>query len=122
MNALQQLIQDWIDSDPSHGVGLLVQRGGFKSRNTIYAIMERDDPAGLPRKETMQSLAKGLGVPLRVVEDAARRAAGYDIAELDPESREVQAWLALIGELPEDRRAELWEIGRMYLRRAKDEP
>lgn len=29
--------------------------------------------------------------------------------------------VALWGELPDDKRAELWEIGRMYLRRAKDE-
>lgn len=122
VNALQQLIQDWFDADPSHTMAVLVQRGSFPSRNTIYAIMERDEPAGLPRKDTMERLAKGLGVPVRTVREAAEKAAGYGVEELDSESQEVQAWVALIGELPEDRRTELWEIGRMYLRRAKEEP
>lgn len=122
MNPLQQLIQDWVDSDKSHSVGLLASRGGI-SRNTIYAILQREDPAGLPRRETLRALAKGMGSPLRVLEEAAAKAAGFRVdTELDPESQEIQAWLALLDDLPEERRTELWEIGRMYLRRAKEEP
>lgn len=123
MNALQQLIQGWLDSDPAHSVSLLAHRADDMSRNTIYAILGREEPAGLPRKDTLRRLAKGLGIPLGTVEEAAATAAGYRVeAETDPESREIQAWLALLEELPEQRRTELWEIGRMYLRRAKDEP
>lgn len=122
VNALQQLIQAWLDSDQSHSVGLLAHRADM-SRNTIYAILSRNDPAGLPQKETLRKLAKGMGVPLGTVREAAATAAGYDIeTQLDPESQEIQAWMALLEELPEQRRTELWEIGRMYLRRAKDEP
>lgn len=121
MNALQQLIQDWLDADPAHSVGLLAHRGNI-SRNTIYAIMGRDAPASLPRKATLRGIAKGIGQPLGVVEEAASEAAGYRVVgEVDPESQEVQAWIALLNDLPEAKRDELWEIGRLYLRRAKDE-
>jgi len=121
VNALQQLIQAWLDADPAHSVGLLAHRGKV-SRNTIYAIMGRDDPAGLPRKSTLEGIAKGIGQPLAVVREAASQAAGFRVTgDLDPESQEVQAWIALLEDLPEQGRKELWEIGRMYLRRAKDE-
>lgn len=121
MNALQRCIQDWLDADPANTVGLLAHRSGL-SRNTIYAIKDRDDPAGMPRKATLRKLAKGMGVPLGTLEDAAATAAGYRIEAMDPETQETQAWLALLEELPEARRGELWEIGRLYLRRSKEEP
>lgn len=122
MNALQRLIQEWMDADPSHTVGLLAHRAPI-SRNTIYALLNRDDPAGLPQEKTLKKLAKGMDIPLRTVREAAVQAAGFRIeGEMDPETQEVQAWIALLEELSEERRTELWEIGRMYLRRAKDEP
>lgn len=121
VNVLQQLIQSWLDADSTHSVGLLAHRGGI-SRNTVYAIMGRDTPAGLPRRSTLEGIAKGIGQPLNVVREAASQAAGFRVrSEIDPESQEVQAWIALLEDLPEQRRKELWEIGRMYLRRAKEE-
>ena len=121
VNALQQLIQDWLDADPSHTVGLLAHRSGL-SRNTIYAIMGRDDPAGLPRRQSLEGIARGISQPVAVVRAAASEAAGYRVtADMDPDSQEVQAWIALLEDLPDQRRKDLWEIGRMYLRRAKDD-
>lgn len=117
MNALHKLVQDWLDADPGHSIGVLAQRAGMH-RNTIYAAIK--DGAGMPRKATLEKLAKGLGVPLRTVRDAAAEAAGYRVEALDPDSQEIQAFIALLGELPEQRRRELWEIGRMYLRRNHD--
>lgn len=121
MNALSQLIQDWLDADPSHSVGVLAKRGDI-SRNTVYAILNRTEPAGLPRRDTLRALAKGMGVPMRTLEEAAAQAAGYRVEALDSDSQEVAAWVALLGELSPERRTELWEIGRLYLRRMKDEP
>lgn len=119
VNALQQLIQAWLDADPSHSIGLLAKRGGLP-RNTIYALMNRTDPAGMPRRDTLRKIATGIGQPARVVEEAAAQAAGYRVDhDLDPESQETQAWLALLEDLPPQRRTELWEIGRMYLRRGE---
>ena len=121
MNALQELIQAWIDAEPGRSVGVLAERSKMP-RNTIYAIMERDEPAGVPRDLTLEKLARGLGEPFRTVKAAAEQAAGYGVTELDPESREVQAWIAMLGEMTPEKRDELWEIGRLYLRRMKDEP
>ena len=121
VNALQQLIQDWIDAEPGRSIGVLATRGKMP-RNTLYAIMDRSAPASMPRETTLRKLAAGLGEPLEKVKRAAETAAGYGISEMDPESQEIQAWVAMLGELPPQRRAELWEIGRLYLRRVKDEP
>ena len=121
MNALQQLIQDWIDAEPGRSVRVLAKQADM-SHNTIYAILQRQDPAGMPRRETLEALARGLRLPVATVQEAAAEAAGFNVAELDPESQEVQAWVALLGDLPAQRRQELWEIGRLYLRRAQEEP
>lgn len=119
VNALRQLVQDWQDADPANTIGVLAHRAGM-SRNTIYAATK--DGAGMPRQATIKKLARGLGLPEQTVRDAAANAAGYRVEQLDSDSQEYQAWFALLGELPEDRRAELWEIGRLYLRRMKEAP
>lgn len=121
MNALQQLIQAWIDAEPERSVRVLARRGKM-SHNTIYALMNRDAPASMPRQATLEGLSRGLGLPLTAVREAAADAAGFRVEELDSESQEVQAWVALLTDLPEERRQELWEIGRLYLRRAKEAP
>lgn len=121
VNALQQLIQQWLDAEPGRSIRDLARRGGFRSPSTLHALMARDAPASLPRKETLRKLAHGLEQPMATVESAAAEAAGFRAEKLDGESQEVQAWLALLGDLPESKRQELWEIGRLYLRRLKDE-
>lgn len=120
VNALHTLVQEWMDTDPGHTIGVLAQRAGMH-RNTIYAAIK--DGAGVPRKATMEKLARGLGVPVQKVKDAAYQAAGFRVEAIDnPESPEIRGWLALLDELPPERRQELWDIGAMYLRRAKDAP
>ena len=119
-NALQRLIQEWLDAEPNRNIRDLA-RAGKMNHNTIYALMNRTKPAGLPQGKTIEALARGLGVGTGVVRAAAAEAAGFHIEELDPESQEVQAWVALLGDLPPERRQELWDIGRLYLKRAKEE-
>lgn len=121
MNALQRLIQDWVDAEPGRSVRVLARRANM-SHNTIYALLNRADPVGLPQKKTLEDLARGLGLPYSQVREAAVEAAGYRVEALDSDSQEVAAWVALLGELSPERRTELWEIGRLYLRRMKDEP
>lgn len=121
MNALQRLIVQWLDAEPERSVRVLARRGEM-SHNTIYALLKRPEPASMPRRETLEGLSRGLGLPLTKVREAAAEAAGFRVEELDAESQEVQAWIALLTDLPEDRRQELWEIGRLYLRRAKESP
>ena len=119
MNALQLLIQDWINAEPGRSVRVLARQAKM-SHNTIYAILQREEPVGMPQRKTLEDLARGLGLPLATVREAAAEAAGFRVEELDPESQEVQAWVALLGDLPPERRQELWEIGRLYLRMTKE--
>lgn len=122
VNALQELIQGWLDADPEHSVGVLAHRGKIP-RNTVYALLGRDEPKSLPRTDTLEGLSKGMGIPLRQVREAAIDAVGgYHVEELDPDSQEIQAWVALLDELPQERRDELWAIGRLYLNRSREAP
>lgn len=71
-NALQQLIAErraekgWSYAD--------IARRGRMSRSTVYKLASQDLD-GMPRKATVESLARGLGLPVRVVRDAAVKAA-----------------------------------------------
>lgn len=70
-NALQRLIldrkaeKDWTYAE-------IAQRGDM-SKATVYKLAT-SDLDGLPRSTTMAALAKGLGLPERVVREAAVRA------------------------------------------------
>lgn len=71
-NALQRLIADrraekgWSYSD--------IATRGKMSRSTIYKIATQELD-GMPRRTTLKALAKGLGLPERVVRDAAIQSA-----------------------------------------------
>lgn len=72
LNALQRLIAErraekgWSYAD-------LAKRGSM-SRSTIYKLATQELD-GMPRSTTIDSLARGLGLPTRVVRDAAVQAA-----------------------------------------------
>lgn len=70
-SALQQLIatrraeKDWTYQD-------IATRGNM-SKATVYKLATKE-LEGLPRRKTLESLAKGLGLPARVVREAAVKA------------------------------------------------
>lgn len=70
-NALQALIasrraeKDWTYQD--------IADRGHMSKATVYKLATKELD-GLPRKKTLESLAKGLGLPARVVREAAIKA------------------------------------------------
>ncbi len=84
-NALQRLIADrreekgWSYAD-------LARRGGM-SKATVYKLASKSLD-GLPRRNTIEALAKGLGLPERVVRDAAVQAARMGTYEEDLSSWE----------------------------------
>lgn len=119
MNALHNLVQEWMDADPGHTIGVLAQRAGMH-RNTIYAAIK--DGAGVPRKATMEKLARGLGVPVQKVKDAAYEAAGFRVEAIEGLDPEMRGWIAMLGELPPERRRDLADLANVYLKRAKDTP
>lgn len=52
----------------------IANRGGM-SRQTLSALMNKNGSLGVPRAATLQKLSDGLGISLRVVQDAAGEAA-----------------------------------------------
>lgn len=118
VNALQDLIQSWIDAEPGRSERALARKAHL-GESTVNAIMR--DPYQLPRRATRQKLARALDLPLATVEEAAAAAVGFHTVHLDSESQEMHAWAALLDDLPPADRDELWEIGRMKLRRMKEE-
>lgn len=72
MTALQQLIHDrrvekgWTYAD--------IATRGKMSKATVYKLASQDID-GLPRRSTIEALARGLGLPVRVVRDAAIKGA-----------------------------------------------
>lgn len=122
VNALQRLIQDWLDAEPGRSIRGLASLSGISSPSTLHALMNRTEPASLPRKTTLRKLARGLGLPLHAVDAAAAAAAGFHVEPVDADSAEMQGWVALLDGLSEQDRRELWEIGRLKLRRMKEQP
>ena len=72
-NPLQTLIETHC-TDTGETLSDIASRGGL-SRQTVSAIAHRNGPGGIPRRATLASLAKGLGLSLELVERAAAMAA-----------------------------------------------
>lgn len=70
-NALQQLIQDHTQLT-GETYADIAARGGLP-RQTVSALMQRDDYHGVPQARTLDRLAKGLQVSRQTVRDAAAR-------------------------------------------------
>lgn len=105
-NALQRLILDrkaekgWAYAD-------IARRGGM-SRATVYKLATTPTE-GLPRRDTLTKLAKGLGLPQRVVREAAVRA-----ARMTTYSEDMSEWeQVIIGhsrELTEEQRRQIMSL------------
>ena len=79
-NELQRLIHErraekgWSYAD--------IANRGKMSKATVYKLASQDLD-GLPRRSTMEALARGLGLPVRVVRDAAMQAARMGVFNED---------------------------------------
>lgn len=121
MNALQRLIQDWVDAEKGRSVRSLAEASGLPA-STVAAMRNRDKPAATPRRENLRKLARGLGVPYQTVADAAAQAAGLlQVAELTSEQQKYRAWVALLDDLPPEEEERLWDIGVTFLRRIQEQ-
>lgn len=47
------------------------------SHSTVFSVVSRTEFRQLPRPETLAKLAKGLGLPLETIRDAAARSCGF---------------------------------------------
>ena len=105
-NALQQLILDrkaekgWTFAD-------IGKRGGM-SKATVYKLASKELD-GLPRRTTIEALAKGLGLPVRVVRDAAIKS-----ARMTTFTEDMNEWEQVIvghsRELSEDQRRQVMAL------------
>jgi transcriptional regulator with XRE-family HTH domain len=106
MNTLQLLIAARRD-EKGWSYADLARRGGM-SKATVYKLASQDLD-GLPRQSTIKSLAKGLGLPERVVRDAAIQAArmGTYAEDLTPWEQVV---IGHSRELSEDQRRQVMAL------------
>jgi len=76
MNALQQLIADYLADNPGESYSGIARRGGLP-RQTVWAIAKRESSRQTPHPDTIAGLAKGMEMPEARVRSAAGIAAGY---------------------------------------------
>ena len=76
MNALQQLIADYLADNPGETYSSIARRGGMH-KNTVWATARRESSRQTPHPDTIAGLAKGMGKPESEVRAAAGIAAGY---------------------------------------------
>jgi hypothetical protein len=124
VNALQQLIADYLADNPGETYSSIARRGELP-RQTVHALAKKAAPRQTPHPDTIAGLARGLQVSEEVVRRAAGEAAGYgktvttehlsahgrtiveSASQLDPERQEALARRAraLLREMQEEREA-----------------
>lgn len=107
MNALQQLIANYLADHPDENYSTIAKRGGM-SRSTVYSSATKEERRQTPHPDTIAGLAKGMEMPLSVVSAAAGDAAGYH-GTVSSELKSATARLIVEGiqHIPEDRLVEL---------------
>lgn len=108
MNAVQRLIQSYIDEHPGESYASIARRAGMP-RQTVYALAKRSQARQTPRPDTIKKLAKGLGTSEAVVRAAAGATAGY-AAESNHGTQEIvseqrRLLIAVLDELDAERLA-----------------
>lgn len=115
MNALQQLIADYLRDHPEESYASIGRRGGIP-RQTVQSLATKEERRQTPQPHTITALAKGMHMPESMVRAAAREAAGYPA--LVPEEVNTPGGLLMweaYGQLDEARRAELEARARFLL-------
>lgn len=116
-----------------HALGLLIEsrmrEKGFTfedvgergeiPRGTVWALANRPLSAP-PRHTTVTRLAKGLELPVEVVEEAAAKAAGYLLTTVETSDPQVRLIAAVAEQLNPDDRIALAKMAEAYLSAAKD--
>jgi transcriptional regulator with XRE-family HTH domain len=102
VNPLQELIQGRL-AERRWSYGDVARRGDLP-RSTVYKLATTDRLHRPPQAATLAALARGLDVPLEVVNAAATSAAGLSVGNQSPIPPEVAALVADLARLsPADR-------------------
>jgi transcriptional regulator with XRE-family HTH domain len=81
---------------------------------TVQKIVWRNGIT-VPRRETLDALARGLGVPVTLLLDAAARDSGLKAQATDGVDADIQVTIAVMEELPPERRAEIAALAKAML-------
>jgi transcriptional regulator with XRE-family HTH domain len=126
-NPLQRLIVERL-RDRGWSYGDVARRGGLP-RSTVYTLATTRNLVRPPRPATIDSLAKGLDVPVSAVRAAAAQSTGlhyYDEASAgqgDAGDQERNLLIASIDELsPEDRRHVVALVESLRNKAAREQP
>lgn len=76
MNSLQKLIFDYLADNPGETYASIARRGAL-SRSTVYSAATKPERKQTPHPDTVAGLARGMSMPVSVVNAAAGDAAGY---------------------------------------------
>ncbi|MER6125507.1 helix-turn-helix transcriptional regulator [Streptomyces sp. NPDC001795] len=125
-NALQQIIRDRLDSE-RWSYGDVARRGGIP-RSTVHHLATADHMARMPQPATLEGLAKGLGLPLHTIRQAAAEACGIHLyapaAEPAPASDasdpEVDVLIASVQRLSAEDRRHVAALVESLLNRGPD--
>lgn len=120
MNALQLLIRSYLDEHPDETYVSIATRGDLKP-GTVWAIAKRPRKRQLTEPAQLRGLAQGMGVPLAVVEDAARQAAGGNSVETVQDDDDLLILLSTSRQLSPDRKRELARRARFLLEEQSEE-
>lgn len=102
MPALARLIAEVRESS-GDSYADIADRGGMP-RSTVHKLATAE-LTGLPKRETLERLARGLNVPVEIVTQAAHTSTGYHVyAEATPDAT-TQVLIANISRLDPDQRA-----------------
>jgi transcriptional regulator with XRE-family HTH domain len=109
MNALQRLIRSRM-AELDISFRDIEQRGGIPW-TTVSTLVNKTEHRQVPRRNTLEKLAKGLDLPLDLVRAAAADAAGYQLQEIPvttlAEAEDVRIVAAAMANMTAEDRAKL---------------
>jgi transcriptional regulator with XRE-family HTH domain len=120
VNRLQQLIQDR-RATRSWSYGEVARRGNLP-RSTVYNLAMRETLHRPPQRATLAALARGLDLPLDVVNEAAMAATGLSVSDDVLVLPDVPALVADLERLSPADRQHVAALVESLLHRSADSP
>ena len=113
-DALQRLIQDWLDAERGRSLRQFATICGL-SPSTLYAIMDEDRPMiEPPRTKTINGMARGLGIPASIVKKAVSESVGYSVEDISDDP-DLQILIAIGREISPAERRRLRRIAETFI-------
>lgn len=120
MNALQQLIADYLRDHPDENYSTIARRGEIP-RQTVQALAKRERARQTPRPQSLEGLAKGMRMSLDVVRAAAGMTAGYGLGTAELSDERVRLLVGTVAELDDERMEAVFRRARLLLEEQREE-